>query len=214
MSVQIKICGFTEPDSLRAAAALGIDWAGFNFFPKSPRYVSPSAAQSLLLSVGNATPVALLIDPDNAKLDEITALGFPILQLHGQETPERVAEVKHRTGLEIWKALGIKTAVNLEDARQYSSADRLLLDAKPPEDAENSGGHGVPFDWSLLENWSRNQTAPDSWLLAGGLTPENVSKAIAISGAPAVDVSSGVERIRGLKNADLMRKFVKAARQP
>ncbi|MEO9970037.1 MAG: phosphoribosylanthranilate isomerase [Hyphomonadaceae bacterium] len=212
MSVKIKICGFTEPDSLRAAARLDVDWAGFNFFEKSPRYVTPSAAQNLLLGVGNMIPVALLVDPDNAMLDEIAALGFPILQLHGKETPQRVAEIKARTGLEIWKAVGIRTRVNLDEAREYYAADRMLFDAKPPESAENLGGHGVAFDWTLLKNWTGEGADTMPWMLAGGLRRDNVAQAISISGARAVDVSSGVERIRGLKNADMIADFVEAVR--
>ena len=213
MHVQIKICGFKEPDSLRAAAALGVDWAGFNFFPKSPRFVPPSGAQNLLLHVGNTVPVALLVDADNAEIDAIAALGFPILQLHGQETPERVAEIKARTGLKIWKAIGIATTQDFETVRTYDMADRLLLDAKAPEQAENSGGHGVPFDWSLLKAFTNDPRGTPPWILAGGLTADNVTEAIAQTGADAVDVSSGVERVRGLKNADLIRAFVASVRQ-
>lgn len=209
MSVQIKICGFTEPDSLRAAAALGIDWAGFTFVEKSPRFITPNAAANLLLHVGSTIPVALLVDPDDVMVDEIAALGFPVLQLHGSETPARVEEIKSRTGCEIWKAVGVSSAVNLDDACQYSGADRLLLDAKPPKTARITGGHGVAFDWRLLNNWQ----APKPWMLAGGLNPENVAEAIAVTGTRAVDVSSGVERIRGLKSAQLIKKFVEAVRE-
>jgi len=213
MQVQIKICGFKEPDSLRAAAALGVDWVGFNFFPKSPRYVTPSAAQNLLLHIGTAVPVALLVDPDDAEIDEIAALGFPVLQLHGQETPSRIAQIKARTGLEIWKAIGVAAAEDLETARTYQAADRLLLDAKASKSAENLGGHGVVFDWSLLKAFMADPRGAPRWILAGGLTPENIAAAIEETGASAVDVSSGVERVRGLKNADLIKQFVEAAQQ-
>lgn len=212
MSVKIKICGFTEPDTLRAAGALGVEWAGFNFFEKSPRYVTPSAAENLLLGIGMMTPVALLVDPNDAEIDAISAIGFPVLQLHGNETPERVEAIKARTGLEIWKAIGISSTVNLDEARHYCAADRLLFDAKAPKLAENSGGHGIPFDWNLLKDWANKSPHAQPWLLAGGLTPKNVSDAISISGAQAVDVSSGVERIRGLKSAELIADFVAAVR--
>jgi phosphoribosylanthranilate isomerase len=213
MPVQIKICGFKEPDSLRAAAAIGVDWAGFNFFPKSPRYVTPEVAQNLLLHVGDTVPVALLVDPADTEIDTICALGFPVLQLHGQESPSRIAQIKARTGLEIWKAVGIASAEDLETARYYTAADRLLLDAKAPRSALNSGGHGVTFDWSLLAAFTADKRGTPDWILAGGLTPGNVAEAISRTGAPAVDVSSGVERVRGLKNADLIKQFVGAAQQ-
>lgn len=213
MPVQIKICGFKEPDSLRAAAALGVDWAGFNFFPKSPRYVTPEAAQNLLLHVGDTVPVALLVDPSDREIDTICALGFPVLQLHGQESPARIAEIKAHTELEIWKAVGIASAEDLEAARRYDDADKLLLDARPPSSASNSGGHGVAFDWSLLEAFTADKRGTPDWILAGGLTPGNVAEAIARTGAPAVDVSSGVEHVRGLKTADLIKQFVEAAQR-
>lgn len=211
MSVQVKICGLKEPETLRAAVRAGAGWIGFNFVEKSPRYVTPAAAASLLMGVGAAVPVALLVDPDNAQVDETAALGFPVLQLHGSETPDRVADVKARTGGQVWKALGIGSEDDLAHARSYEGvADRLLLDAKPPGGAEITGGHGEVFDWSLLKGWS----SETPWMLAGGLTPENVAGAIAATGARAVDVSSGVERVRGLKDAGLIREFIEAAKQP
>jgi len=212
MSTRIKICGFTDPDTVRAAAALGVDWAGFVFVEKSPRHITQSAAQTLLLGVGAMTPVALLVDPDDALIDDIAALGFPVLQLHGSETPERVEEIKRRTGLEIWKAVAVNTHANLVDACQYYDADRLLFDAKPPETAQISGGHGRAFDWTLIAGWGDAEVDAPPWMLAGGLTPDNVARAISVTGADAVDVSSGVERVRGLKNAGLIADFVKAVR--
>lgn len=196
------------------AAGMGLDWAGFNFFPKSPRYVTPEAVENLLLHIGNTVPVALLINPDNAEIDKIVALGFPVIQLHGDETPSRVAEIKARTGLEIWKAVGIANATDLETAQTFKAADRLLLDAKPPETAENSGGHGVPFDWSVLKTFASDARGNLDWILAGGLTPENVAEAIFQTSAPVVDVSSGVERVRGLKSVAKIKAFIEAVRQP
>ncbi|MDX1293904.1 MAG: phosphoribosylanthranilate isomerase, partial [Hyphomonas sp.] len=156
-----------------------------------------------------ATPVALLVDPDDAQIDRIVALGFPVLQLHGSETPDRVAAIKARTGMEVWKAIGVAEADDLMRAATFEAADRLLIDARPPRDADRAGGHGLPFDWTLLEGW----TAPRPWLLAGGLTPENVADAIRRTGAPGVDVSSGVERLRGLKDRERVSAFINAARK-
>ena len=210
MTVQVKICGLSEPETLRAAVAAGADWIGFNFFPKSPRYVTPAAAATLLFGMGTSAPVALLVDPDDKTVSEISALHFPIIQLHGAESPERVAEVKAICGAsEVWKAIGVSGRADLIDAERYTGfADRLLLDAKPPSTAELTGGTGDVFDWSLLKNW----TAPMPWILAGGLTPENVAEAISATGAKAVDVSSGVERARGLKDAQLIEDFIQATK--
>lgn len=189
------------------AAREGADWIGF-MFPASPRQVTLAAAETLLLSVGKAVPVAVLLDPPDAEVRAVAALGFPVLQLHGQETPERVAEIKATTGAEVWKVLGVREAGDLERAADYTAADRLLLDAKPPEGADRAGGHGTTFDWSLLRDWA----APKPWILAGGLTPQNVAAAIGQTAAPAVDVSSGVERVRGLKDRELVRAFIRAAK--
>ena len=206
--VKVKICGVKDPDLVRFAAQHGADWIGFTFVEASPRHVTPEAAESLLLQIGEARPVALLVDPDNALLDRIAALGFPVLQLHGAESPERVAEIKVRTGCEIWKAIGVSTRADLDAAAMYEGADRLLLDAKPPKGTAQTGGHGQAFDWSILKDWQ----APKPWLLAGGLTPENVAEAIRQTGAHAVDVSSGVERVRGLKDRALVRAFITNAK--
>lgn len=209
MSIQVKICGLSEPETLRAAVHAGADWIGFVFFEKSPRNVTLAAAETLLLGVGAARPVALLVDPDDALIGDVVALGFPILQLHGRESPARIAEIKAKTDCEIWKALGVSSESDLAVAETYAeAADRLLLDAKPSAATEIPGGAGETFDWSILKNWQ----APLPWLLAGGLTPDNVAEAIAATGARAVDVSSGVERKRGLKDANLIKAFIKAAK--
>ena len=209
MSVQVKICGLSEPDTLRAAVRAGADWIGFVFFEKSPRNITLAAAESLLMGMGMAEPVALLVDPDDALVDDVTALGIRILQLHGQEAPDRVAEIKTRTGGEVWKAVGVSEPADLERAERYvGSADRLLLDAKPKQGADVPGGAGEVFDWSLLRDWA----VPMPWILAGGLSPENVGEAIKTTGAKAVDVSSGVERARGLKDAQRIEAFIKAAK--
>lgn len=203
----VKICGLKDPDLVAFAAREGADWIGF-MFPVSPRQVTLAAAETLLLSVGAAVPVAVLLDAPDAEVKAVAALGFPVLQLHGQETPARVAEIKAMTGAEVWKVLGVREAGDLARAADYAAADRLLLDAKPPEGADRAGGHGAAFDWSLLKGWA----APKPWVLAGGLTPENVAEAIGQTAAPAVDVSSGVERIRGLKDRELVRAFIRAAK--
>ena len=205
--VMVKICGLKDPDLVAFAAREGADWIGF-MFPVSPRQVTLAAAQTLLLLVGKAAPVAVLLDPPDTEVQAVVALGFPVLQLHGSETPERVAEIKAMTGAEVWKVLGVRSAADLARAGDYGAADRLLLDAKPPEGDPQNGGHGVAFDWNLLKGWA----APKPWLLAGGLTPENVVGAIRQTAAPAVDVSSGVERIRGLKDRERVRAFIRAAK--
>lgn len=204
---QVKICGLKDPDLVAFAAREGADWIGF-MFPVSPRQVTLAAAETLLLSVGKAVPVAVLLDPPDEEVRAVAALGFPVLQLHGSETPERVGQIKAMTGAEVWKVLGIRSAEDLARAGDYDAADRLLLDAKPPEGDAQKGGHGAAFDWRLLKGW----TAPKPWILAGGLTPENVADAIGQTAAPAVDVSSGVERIRGLKDRELVRAFIRAAK--
>lgn len=205
--VMVKICGLRDPDLVAYAAREGADWIGF-MFPASPRQVTLAVAETLLLSVGRAVAVAVLLDPPDAEVSSVAALGFPVLQLHGSETPQRVAQIKRMTGAEVWKVLGVREAGDLARAASYSSADRLLLDAAPPAGDAQKGGHGAAFDWGLLKGWA--PTKP--WMLAGGLTPENVVEAIGQTGAPAVDVSSGVERIRGLKDRERVRAFIRAAK--
>lgn len=206
--VLVKICGLTDPDLVRFCAAEGADWIGFTFVERSPRYVTPEAAETLLLGVGQAVPVALMADPENDLLARVTDMRVPVIQLHGNETPGRVAAIREMTGAEIWKAIGVEMAADLAGAGAYEAADRLLIDAKPPQGADRAGGHGTAFDWTVLEGWA----APKPWILAGGLTPDNVADAIRATGAQAVDVSSGVERIRGRKDRDLVRAFIRAAK--
>jgi len=194
---------------VRFCAAEGADWIGFVFVEASPRHVTPEAAETLLMGVGRAVPVALLVDPDDNLIDRVTRTGIRVLQLHGSETPERVAEIREKAGCEVWKALGVATAEDLARAGAFDAADRLLIDAKPPRDADRTGGHGAAFDWTILEGWQ----PPRPWILAGGLTPENVAAAIAATGAPAVDVSSGVEKLRGLKDRERVRAFLRAAKE-
>ncbi len=204
----VKICGLSNPDMVRFADAAGADWIGLVFVPASVRAVRPEAAADLLQPIRRAHPVALLADADDALIDCVLATGIKVLQLHGAETPDRVAAIRARTGAEVWKALGVAGPADLARSADYDAADRLLVDARPPDGATVTGGHGNAFDWSVLEGWA----APKPWLLAGGLTPDNVAGAIAATGAEAVDVSSGVERVRGEKDAALVERFIAAAK--
>lgn len=205
---KVKICGLRDPDMVAFVAREGADWIGLNFVPQSPRFAPPAEAPHLLAQMGEAVPVALMADADDALVMHIAALGFPVLQLHGQETPARAAEIRAMTGRAVWKAIGVRSRDDLARAGTYDAADALLMDAKAPEGARMGGGHGEVFDWAVLEGWQ----APKPWLLAGGLTPENVAGAITATGATAVDVSSGVERARGLKDRELVRAFIRAAK--
>jgi phosphoribosylanthranilate isomerase len=206
--VMVKICGLRDPDIVAFAAREGADWIGFIFTP-SPREVTLAAAQTLLLSVGTAVPVGVLVNPSDEDALAVTALGIPVLQLHGTETPARVAELKALTGAEIWKAVGVREAADLVHADTFIAADQILIDAKPPDGAAIAGGHGAAFNWTLLKGWN----SPKPWFLAGGLTPENVEAALLETGAEAVDVSSGVERRRGLKDRELVRAFLRRAKE-
>ena len=204
--VRAKICGLRTLGDVDAAAAAGAAYMGLVFFPRSPRSVTPEAARTLALRapVGLAK-VALLVDPDDATLDAVTeAVPLDMVQLHGRETPERVAEVRARTGLPVMKAVGVRDAADLAAIADHETvADQLLIDAKPPEGAALPGGNGVGFDHALIagRTWAR------PWMLAGGLTPENVAEAVRLTGARQVDVSSGVERAPGEKDADRMTAF-------
>lgn len=210
--IRVKICGLSTPESVSAAEEAGAAYLGFVFFPKSPRAVSIELARTLAVEVKpGVAKVALVVDADDALLDEINGrVPLDMFQLHGNETPERVAEVRERTGLPVMKALGVADAEDLEAISVYEEvADQLLIDAKPPKTAVLPGGNGLSFDWRLVANrrWAR------PWMLAGGLTPENVGEALALTGARQVDVSSGVETAPGQKDADLIRAFIRAARR-
>lgn len=209
MDVQVKICGIRTHDALHAAVSAGADWIGFNFVPASPRAVTIGEADLLLAETGFATGVALVADADNDLIDAIRFTGFPIIQLHGSETPERVAQIKARTDCKIWKAIGVSAHEDLHMAGAFDAADRLLIDARPPQGAAMKGGHGSAFDWSILDGWD----APKPWILAGGLTPSNIAQAIRVTSARAVDVSSGVERARGVKDGALVEAFIRAVKE-
>ena len=207
---RVKICGLTRLDDVAAAVAAGAAYVGLNFFPKSPRFVAPDQARALALAapVGLAQ-VGLFVDPDDATLDGVLAqVPLDLIQLHGHETPERVAAIKARAGLAVIKALGVAGAEDLPALSDFGAvADMLLVDAKPPKDAVLPGGNGLSFDWRLIagRRW------PVPWMLAGGLHAGNVAEAMRLTGARQVDVSSGVESAPGVKDAAKMAAFCAAA---
>ncbi len=210
---QVKICGLNDAEGYDAAVAAGANHVGFVFYPPSPRAVSPAQAAALASRhPGGPRRVGLLVDASDAEIEAIlAAVPLDILQLHGEETPARATALRQRFGLPVMKALGIAEAADLALLDSYAPAvDMFLLDAKPPQGASLPGGNATSFDWSLLAG----RTIPRPWLLAGGLTAANVGAAIALSGAPGVDVSSGVERARGVKDPALIEAFVRAARRP
>jgi phosphoribosylanthranilate isomerase len=212
MTTAVKICGLSTAPTLEAAVDAGADYVGLVFFAKSPRNVTvPVAADLAARAGGRVQTVALVVDPSDAALDEIVTDVQPDwLQLHGHETPARVAEIKARYGLPVLKALPIATEADVVAADAWRPvADMLLFDAKPPPDATLTGGNGLSFDWRLVAGVARRYP----FMLAGGLTPDNVAAAVATTGAAAVDVSSGVETAPGLKDADLIRRFVAAAKR-
>ena len=207
---QVKICGLSQPEHVAAAVEAGARYLGFNFFPKSPRFVTPEEAAALMADVPpGVASIGLFVDPDDALLTETLALApLDMIQLHGRESPARVAEIKALTGLPVMKALGVAGPEDLDALWDYGLvADMLLVDAKAPKDAVLPGGNGLAFDWRLLTG--RKWLKP--WLLAGGLTPANVAEAIRLTGAAGVDVSSGVETAPGQKDSGLIRDFIRAA---
>jgi phosphoribosylanthranilate isomerase len=210
MPTEVKICGLSEEESVDAALEAGADFVGFVFFRPSPRYIPIDRAAALAArACGKAGIVALTVDADDPLLADIAeGLRPDLLQLHGNETPARAAAVRDLTGLPIMKAIGVAQAADLARTEDYPAADRFLLDAKPPKDATRPGGNAAAFDWRMLDGFS----SPKPWLLAGGLDPANVASALAATGAPGVDVSSGVERAPGQKDTALIRAFVRAVR--
>jgi phosphoribosylanthranilate isomerase len=206
---QAKICGLSTPETVRAALDGGAAYLGFNFFAASPRAVRPEAAARLAESVrGRAKVVAVTVDADDASLDIIVSTLNPdLIQLHGRETPARARDVAARTGAGVIKVLGVSVAVDVAAAAAFDGlVDHLMFDTKPSPDADRPGGLGQPFDWTLLAG--RRFQRPH--FLAGGLDPWNVGEAIQRSGAPLVDVSSGVERGAGLKDPALISAFLDA----
>ena len=212
MAVPAKICGVTTVEAVEAALAGGAAYVGFVFFEKSPRNIAPEAAARLAERLrGRAKIVALMVDPTDAETDRVAnALRPDFVQLHGLETPSRARAVAERAGAGLVKALPVAEAADLNAAADFDTvADHLMFDAKPSKDAQRPGGGGQAFDWSLLAGARFRRP----WFLAGGLDPWNVAQAVQQSGAPLVDVSSGVERGPGLKDPALIAAFLDAAKR-
>jgi len=209
MLTEVKICGLSSEESVDAALEAGAGFVGFNFFPPSPRSVPLERAAALAARArGKAQIVAIIVDGDDSLIAEIAATLRPdLLQLHGKETPERLSAIRAMTGTPVMKAVGVAAKGDLATIAGYAM-DRLLLDAKPPRDATRPGGHGIAFDWSLLQSfaWAK------PWFLSGGLDPENVAAALGATRAPGVDVSSGVESAPGRKDPEKILAFVRAVR--
>lgn len=207
--MDVKICGLTDEDAIDAAIEAGAEYLGFVFFAKSPRALTAERAAELTQFIEGVQKVGLFVDPDDALLNEVlTHVRLDLLQFHGQETPERLAQVRDEYGVSVMKVIPVAEAVDLKAAEPfYDVVDQLLFDAKPPQGSDLPGGNAVSFDWSILKGF----TCPVPWMLAGGLTPANVAEAIKATGAKAVDVSSGVESAPGVKDADKIRAFIKAA---
>ena len=211
MSLIVKICGLSTRETLDAALTAGADMVGFVFFPPSPRHVDLDMARVLgKQAKGRAIKVALSVDADDALLDNsIDALQPQILQLHGHESVARIRDIKQKFGLPVMKAIAVKTKADLAALPGYAAVcDRILFDAKPPKDATRPGGLGEPFDWHLLEGL--NLALP--FMVSGGLDAGNVAEALRITRAGGVDISSGVESAPGIKDPEMIRDFIRAAR--
>jgi phosphoribosylanthranilate isomerase len=211
MSILIKICGLSMPETLDAALQAGADMVGFVFFPPSPRHLPLAVARELGRRVGDrATKVALTVDADDATLEAIVeALEPDILQLHGKETGARLADIRGKFGREVMKALAVETSADLASLAGYAAvADRILFDARPPKGATRPGGLGAVFDWHLLQGLDLKLP----FMVSGGLTADNVADAVRVTRAGGVDVSSGVERAPGVKDPQMIEDFIRAAR--
>jgi phosphoribosylanthranilate isomerase len=206
--VRVKICGMNDPAAMDAAVEAGADWIGFVFFPPSPRCITPSRAKELASRHKNGLPfVGLFVNPTDAAIAEVLAEApLDILQVYGAELD--LAHLRARFARPVWRAAGIASPADLPLA--LNGADALLLEAKPPPDATRPGGNARRFDWTLTRDWQ----APGPWVLAGGLDPGNVAEAIRVSGANAVDVSSGVEWEKGVKDPGLIAAFIRNAKAP
>jgi phosphoribosylanthranilate isomerase len=213
MAIIVKICGLTSAEAAEAAARAGAEYGGLVFHPASPRNLALEQARALSAAMrGRLKRVALVADPTDAELAAIIAAAEPeFLQLHGNESVARTAEIRARFGKPVIKALPVSDRDSLNVAADYEAvADMLLFDARAPQGAQRAGGHGAAFDWTLLTNRSLGKP----WFLAGGLNPGNVARAVALSGAMMVDVSSGVESAPGIKSAERIAQFISATRQP
>ena len=209
-AVRVKICGLSEPGDVEFAVAAGADYVGFVFFPNSPRHVSPGRIRDLACAAGQATTVALMVNPPDREIDDIlqdTSLGM--IQLHGNEPPERVRSIGEAYGVPVMKAVGLEDESDLGAIDDYSLvADQLLIDTKAVPGASRPGGSGISFDWTLIKD--REWKLP--WLLAGGLDAGNVAAAIRATRARQVDVSTGVESSPGRKDRSKIAEFIKAAK--
>lgn len=208
---EIKICGINEPRALDAAINGRASYAGFVFFPASPRNLAPAEAAALSARAQDRIRrIGLFVDADDATInDAVAAARLDALQLHGRETPERAAQLRARFGLPVWKALPVASPEDVAGARLYTGAvDMVLFDARTPKGAALPGGMGLSFDWSLVAGWK----GPVAWGLAGGLNADNVARAVQLTGAPLVDTSSGVESSPGVKDVGLIAAFCSAAR--
>ncbi|HEX2943877.1 MAG TPA: phosphoribosylanthranilate isomerase [Rhodopila sp.] len=203
----VKICGINAPEAFDSALDAGADYLGFVFFPPSPRYITPDTAAALSRRTKGGPPrVGLFVNPTAEMIEQVLAgVRLDALQIYGVRN--QLATLRARFGLPVWAAVGVSTHGDLPVTTL--GADRLVLEAKPPAGATRPGGNATTFDWSILHGW----TPPAPWLLAGGLTPENVAQAIRETGATAVDVSSGVESARGVKDPAMIRRFIAAAKE-
>ena len=211
MSLIVKICGLSTPETLDVAVDAGADMVGFVFFAPSPRHLGLDTARALGKHVRRrAVKVALTVDADDATLaDIVEALQPDILQLHGRETVARLRDIKQKFGLQVMKALAVETAADLASLPLYAAvADRILFDARAPKEATRPGGLGAVFDWHVLENLDLELP----FMVSGGLNADNVAEAVRATRAGGVDVSSGVERAPGIKDPEMIRNFIRAAR--
>ncbi|MGI9463201.1 MAG: phosphoribosylanthranilate isomerase [Aestuariivirgaceae bacterium] len=214
MSVAVKICGLSTMAAVDCALSAGAEFIGLNFYPPSPRYVELHAARELAdRARGRSKIVALVVDADDELLSEIVDQRDPdIIQAHGSETPDRIAEIAEATGKPVIKAIKVREQADVTAARAYQgTASMILYDAKAPDNLKNAlpGGNGIAFDWTLLSDGAAGKA---EFMLSGGLDPDNVAEAIRLTQAPIIDVSSGVEQSPGEKNLDLIRKFIEAVR--
>ncbi len=205
----VKICGLTRAEDVTASVEAGATYIGLNFYPRSPRYVTSEQAITLSERIpAGVCKVGLVVDADDVTLTELMKVPLDMLQLHGSETPQRVTEIKQKFGLPVMKVIGIADESDVANLESYFGvADQVMVDAKPPRSGGLPGGNGLTFDWRLIagRRW------PVPWMLAGGLTPDNVAEAVALTGVKQVDVASGVESAPGVKDAALIRAFVAAA---
>jgi phosphoribosylanthranilate isomerase len=208
MPTKAKICGLSTPETLDAAISNGAAYVGFVFFPPSPRNLDPERASALSARApGHVRKVGVFVDPDDGLIDAAIDAGIDTIQLHGKESPARAAAIRARTGLELWKAVSVRTSADLVPATSFRGAvDHILYDAKTPDTALLPGGMGLRFDWKLLQGFAH----PLPWALSGGLDAANVGDAIRATGAPVVDTSSGVEAAPGIKDVDKIAAFLKA----